>query len=274
MFGAYIVRGSTAGEKKGQYVPFEQDKATDRAKVRLQHLEEFGLHIINKHNQRCRVVVICDENTKQPAGTWIMEPKEEATLYRKSTEDKAFVCLKEGTSESIMSGAQQNSPNNGFIDIIFTPELPAPPTPPYRPVNRSTTFEDDDEERGPLTTHGRRMKKGMMTNKRNESLVKTRGGGDRDIDLSDVWEPQSRSMSRGPIQKESKAHVGYGRETGQTFGKTSDITRIDKDNIRTAHLQIVCVDAPPQQQPSAASTTSSTTSSVMIAANPLYVQAV
>lgn len=234
MFGAYVVRGG------GQYVPFVQ-KEGDRAKVQLRHMEEFGLHVINNHDQRCRVTVICDRNTKQPAGTWIMDAKNQATLYRKSSEDKAFVCVKENSTESMASGGNAQNPENGFIDIIFTPELSAPPPPPPRVV-RSMTFEDDEEpDLGGWTS---RRKKCSMHSK--------------DRDLSD----------ESHVKKESKAHVGYGRETGQTFGRTNDITRIDKDRIRTVHLQIVCCDD------GAPLSTTITTTNNIIAANPIYVHAV
>jgi hypothetical protein len=265
-FGAYIVRGATAGEKKGEYVPFHQDSVKDRAIVKLAHLEKFGVRVINPFATRCRLTIQCDGNDKQPAGKWILNAREEATLYRKASEDKAFVCVRQDSAESTTSGADPKNPQNGFIDLIFTPELPILRDHHINSISsRGMLGSGADENLSDFQYRGR-------GGDRDREQERSRGGEESFTRATKGMRRESKVVETAESKaKESKAHVGYGGETGQRFDTVADITREDKDRIRRVHFQIVCiglVDSPP------AAASSSSSRSVITAANPLYVHAV
>lgn len=279
MFGARIVTGGTDDSKKGHYLPFIQATVTDRAKFMLEHLYEFGIHLQNNHSTRCRATIIFDGNDKQPAGTWILNPHTECILYRKATDDKAFQCMKLGSSESNGSGVDTNNMQNGFIDVIFSPEV----LPKMIKEKESSSEEedekddDDEEEEAEIKINWRRGAAHSSSRKQNKKSKKyesyedgssarkekkSAGSARNERNMKKETSGKGSSGNHQKQQSEHKAHVAYGQRTGQVFYEVSDIGEVDRERIRTAHMQVVCVDK---------MTLPTTTS---IAANPLYVRAI
>ncbi|WP_072622502.1 hypothetical protein [Spirulina major] len=107
-------------------------KETPNGYVELPHNTPYTLHLRNEHRQRCDAKVMIDG---KPVGTWRIPAVSLITLERPVNDTGRFTFYAIATPEAQQAGLAAHDPNLGVVQVVFTPELPAPPPPASAPFS-------------------------------------------------------------------------------------------------------------------------------------------
>jgi len=101
-------------------IPFHYDSvSSNKDYVEMLYGQHYRLILKNKHRTKCQAKVLIDGKVM---GTWVIPAYGEIMIERPATIDKKFTFYKITSQEGILAGLRQDDPNNGLVQVVFTPE--------------------------------------------------------------------------------------------------------------------------------------------------------
>ena len=94
-------------------------KEVENGYVEMAHGAQYEIVMRNAHSVICDAEVSIDG---KPVGTFRIPAMGSITLERKPDDRGKFTFFKEGTSEAFQAQIESGNPNNGLVQVVFTPE--------------------------------------------------------------------------------------------------------------------------------------------------------